>query len=390
MSDLKMYDVVFKNREGRIGKWQRFATSLEAAKESAREVVDYEFGGRGALISVRRSGATHPVRQANKANKAKTNAPRSRSRLSASERLFKGVYPEGIVYADRSREVNGDYRKLAFLPFGTLVLEWWDTNVPPDVAKLIEIDARALQARRGEQFQVSGSGQTRTLGGSSSNRARPDVDEARRMRLPDAWTQSGSRAPIMLHDLEVYTWEGTSAKTGQPYYAAMAFVGNQGKPIEYGHYKTPEIRDAKMIDWMKTRRYVAQQKKTTRQERGQFVPLKVGDILETSYGYDQTNIDFYEVIAVRGAKGMTVDLQEIGSSVVANTPGAAMVGEMGRQMRSSSDMVIPDPTSRGKVILGKRMQGYRGHGYVRMSDSRGMATLWNGQPQYQTAAGYGH
>jgi len=87
----------------------------------------------------------------------------ARRRRGASERLFIGVYPTGIVYADRSREKHGDYARCGFLPFSTLVLEL-KSDCPKALRALIEKDAARLQARRGEQYQVSASGQTITLG----------------------------------------------------------------------------------------------------------------------------------------------------------------------------------------------------------------------------------
>jgi hypothetical protein len=87
-----------------------------------------------------------------------------RARRSPSERLFIGVYPTGISYADRSREKHGDYARCAFLSFRTLDLE-----IEPDCSAalrtLIVKDAAKIQARRGEQYQVSASGQTVLLGG---------------------------------------------------------------------------------------------------------------------------------------------------------------------------------------------------------------------------------
>ena len=81
----------------------------------------------------------------------------------APGRLFVGVYPAGIVYADRQREKAGDYARCAFLGFADLVL----TIEPdcPDALRLqITEDAAAIQRRRGEAFQVSTAGQTVTLG----------------------------------------------------------------------------------------------------------------------------------------------------------------------------------------------------------------------------------
>lgn len=77
------------------------------------------------------------------------------------------TFPTGISYADRLVEVKGDYKRLAFLPFDTLVLEWSATRVPQDVRDHIVPDAARIQARRGEDYQVSSSGQTVRLGPSS-------------------------------------------------------------------------------------------------------------------------------------------------------------------------------------------------------------------------------
>lgn len=80
-------------------------------------------------------------------------------------RIFAGIYPAGIVYADRGREVNRDYKRLAFLPFATLELRL-EPDCRPDFAAEIKVDAAAIQARRGQPFQVSTSGQTVILGKS--------------------------------------------------------------------------------------------------------------------------------------------------------------------------------------------------------------------------------
>jgi hypothetical protein len=79
------------------------------------------------------------------------------------DRLFIGVYPTGIVYADRTREVRGDYARLAYLPFSSLELEIMP-NCPQGLRDQIIADAAAIQARRGEQYRISAAGQTITLG----------------------------------------------------------------------------------------------------------------------------------------------------------------------------------------------------------------------------------
>jgi len=79
------------------------------------------------------------------------------------QRLFAGAYPCGIVYADRAREKGGDYARLAFLPYDTLVLDV-RADCPAALRTLIEADAAVIQAQRGQPFQVSTVGQTVLLG----------------------------------------------------------------------------------------------------------------------------------------------------------------------------------------------------------------------------------
>jgi hypothetical protein len=78
-------------------------------------------------------------------------------------RLFAGCYPCEIVYADRAREVGGDYKRLAFLSYRTLVLEVED-ECPEDLRRHIVQDAARYQAMPGEPLQISTCGQTITLG----------------------------------------------------------------------------------------------------------------------------------------------------------------------------------------------------------------------------------
>ena len=81
------------------------------------------------------------------------------------DRIFIGVFSTGISYADRLREKKGDYAKLAFLAFDTLQLTF-EKDCPRELKAVIEKDASAIQAKRGQRYQVSTSGQTVLLGGT--------------------------------------------------------------------------------------------------------------------------------------------------------------------------------------------------------------------------------
>lgn len=97
--------------------------------------------------------------------------------------------------------------------------------------------------------------------------------------------------------------------------------------------------------------------------------FKVGDILYSSWGYDQTNIDFYEVTAV-GSK--SIKIREIEQRVASATPG--------------SDMVVPVP---GHFKGSEMLKIVSPRGTVRLT-SYSSARPWDGTPKYQTAMGYGH
>lgn len=78
--------------------------------------------------------------------------------------LFIGTFPAGIVYADRRVKKGRDYKEVAFLSYATLVLS--ETVPGSDLLPAIREHAASIQAREGEAFQVSASGQTVLLGGN--------------------------------------------------------------------------------------------------------------------------------------------------------------------------------------------------------------------------------
>ena len=78
------------------------------------------------------------------------------------DRLFIGVYPCGLVYADRSIEEHGDYAQIAFLSYDTLILDIGRSRSP--LLDAIRADAEKIQNRKGEKFQISTSGQYVILG----------------------------------------------------------------------------------------------------------------------------------------------------------------------------------------------------------------------------------
>lgn len=77
--------------------------------------------------------------------------------------LFIYVAATGIAYCDRSRTVDGDWPRVAFIPFSTLEPEVAD-DCPEGLRPRVEAHAASLLARRGQAQTVSTSGQTVILG----------------------------------------------------------------------------------------------------------------------------------------------------------------------------------------------------------------------------------
>lgn len=75
-------------------------------------------------------------------------------------------------------------------------------------------------------------------------------------------------------------------------------------------FRTIEQRDGWVmaaIDSIKSNEEKIAKRKQARKE---FInPAKIGDILESSWGYDQTNIDYFQIV---GVKGKSVVIREIG------------------------------------------------------------------------------
>ncbi len=112
-----------------------------------------------------------------------------------------------------------------------------------------------------------------------------------------------------------------------------------------------------------------ERQKRQEEERKNFVnPYKVGDILYSSWGYDQTNIDFYKVIAVTG---QSIRIVQVADKVV---------GTSGQE-----DLVVPTDKAIGSPMLKK----VGTNGYVRITSFAG-ASKWDGRPMGQTNAYYGH
>jgi hypothetical protein len=124
-------------------------------------------------------------------------------------------------------------------------------------------------------------------------------------------------------------------------------------------------------------------------ENGLWVKPKVGDILYSSWGYDQTNIEFFKVVKV---SEFSVWIQEIGKKVVEVTGWAHQnvvpVDSPEYQVRNWDKEKddwdnVNEYITKTHPIQRKKIQAY-GDGYGVSLNSFSSAWLWDGKPKGQS------
>lgn len=152
-------------------------------------------------------------------------------------------------------------------------------------------------------------------------------------------------------------------------YNMIIFAENRKYPLCHWAFETPERRDEylnQVLDKALGEKADAKARRAEDAARARRFAesLKAGDILASSWGWEQTNVDFYEVVDV---KGMTVALREIGRDIV--------------ETGFMSGKTTPRPGEyKGKTFTRRVL----GCGDVPTVNIRSFASarLWDGKPHY--------
>lgn len=161
----------------------------------------------------------------------------------------------------------------------------------------------------------------------------------------------------------IYLYESA----GKP--CAMVFGGKRNKPDLHVQYRTPERREQHLREHVENARKVAEYKAEQLAKRKGFKHgFKVGDVLYNSWGYEQTNVEFYEVIATTAG---TLTMREIAQET---EPGSE--GFMCDRRKALPGQFLND----AKPVT-KRVQ-YGGDGPGHISMDHGSCSLWDGKSKY--------
>lgn len=150
--------------------------------------------------------------------------------------------------------------------------------------------------------------------------------------------------------------------------AAMGFSGRRQRPGFHQCYASHQRRSRMLEAWFDE----MAKDEERRAARNRPHDLKMGDILVASWGYNQTNVDFYEVRGVIGRN--TVELMQIEYRVDHGHPGSG--GAM-------CDHVLPCPGAGMSGRFRARVNMTCGAPRVKIN-SVAYAWRWNGQPEFRS------
>jgi len=147
--------------------------------------------------------------------------------------------------------------------------------------------------------------------------------------------------------------------------AAAMFGGKRSKPDKQYYYRSLEARDKAISEYLDSLKASAEFKASMRAKRDSFQhTLKVGDMLRCSWGYDQTNVDFYQV----------TDL--IGNTMVEIRPIAGNYSETGFMSGTTT-------AAKGRFI-GEPMKKRVSEGNAVRIKSYASAYPYDGKPTYES------
>lgn len=146
---------------------------------------------------------------------------------------------------------------------------------------------------------------------------------------------------------------------------AIAYSGKKTNPDFHYRFKSNEQRDSYINKWIDNLKGKQQNKLAMKQTRNQPHTLQIGDIMIHSWGYEQTNVDFYQVIS---KTEKTVKLQAIGQQVVKGSEGFMCCNVIPIKNNFVNDKIITKKADKDNYV----------------SMEFGCMLKWDGKPHYMS------
>lgn len=151
------------------------------------------------------------------------------------------------------------------------------------------------------------------------------------------------------------------------------YRGKGFKPIANYSFKTLERADAFVVEAKQKEAervaYIATRKAERSAKAAAFVmPYKVGDVLHGSWGYDQTNCEFFEILDILGKRAVVIrELKHVHVAGSAGSMSESVIADRGADRFHGSEL---------RKIVGV-------DGYVRLHTSCSLHA-WDGRPCYSS------
>lgn len=188
-----------------------------------------------------------------------------------------------------------------------------------------------------------------------------------------AWAPAGA-IRVAAKDSSAVAYIGThTTVTEEEYPCAVLWSGRRRKPAKAsGVFFSVEERNravAEHFEWVRRVEERRRENTAARKAARANHQFRVGSIVVSSWGYDQTNVDAYQVVKMCGK-----------TMVLLRPIGLASVGEDSDAVRPVPDAFISEETLRRRV----------GETSVSINSSQ-HASLWDGERSYyRTPYGMGH
>lgn len=122
---------------------------------------------------------------------------------------------------------------------------------------------------------------------------------------------------------------------------AIFFIAKQSRPTWHYRFKNIEKMKETINESIKRVMFWQEKKEERRILKAktindQLSNLKIGDLFSNSWGYDQTNVDFYQVTEI---KGKTFTIREIGNETV---PGSGIANGMAARVKAVKNNFLTD------------------------------------------------
>ena len=182
-------------------------------------------------------------------------------------------------------------------------------------------------------------------------------------RVAARYIPTGAIAEVMQElDVIVYRYDDDRSKP-----CARAFVGTAVKPLFRFSFGSAENRERYLTNWRSDFQAGVNAKANYKAQQAQvrnnaLSTLEVGTLLYSSWGYDQTNIDFYQVVEIVGKS----------ARIRAIAQRKTQTGSMSGTTIAIKDHFIGEP-------MLKRIQASSSRVYFRI-ESFASASPWDGQP----------